>query len=54
MNELKRIRKEKVTDEVLNNVKAGYVGKFVKKKEKPENQRYGDQHESQKYSMPLG
>jgi hypothetical protein len=36
MNELKRIRKEKVTDEVLNNVKAGYIGKFVMQIEKPE------------------
>ena len=35
LKELKRIRTEKVTDEVLNNVKAGYVGKFVMQVEKP-------------------
>ncbi|MEO8234026.1 MAG: pitrilysin family protein [Flavobacterium sp.] len=36
IKEIKRIRTEKVTDEVLNNVKAGYVGKFVMQVEKPE------------------
>ncbi|MES2409942.1 MAG: pitrilysin family protein [Bacteroidota bacterium] len=35
LKELKRIRTERVTDEVLNNVKAGYVGKFVMQVEKP-------------------
>ena len=35
LKELRRIRTEKVTDEVLNNVKAGYVGKFVMQVEKP-------------------
>lgn len=35
LKEMKRIRTEKVTDEVLNNVKAGYVGKFVMQVEKP-------------------
>jgi predicted Zn-dependent peptidase len=35
LKELKRIRTEKVTDEVLNNVKAGYVGRFVMQVEKP-------------------
>ncbi|MGC4041281.1 MAG: pitrilysin family protein [Flavobacterium sp.] len=35
LKELKRIRTEKVTDEVLNNVKAGYIGKFVMQVEKP-------------------
>ena len=35
LKELKKIRTEKVTDEVLNNVKAGYVGKFVMQVEKP-------------------
>ena len=35
LKELKRIRTEKVTDEILNNVKAGYVGKFVMQVEKP-------------------
>lgn len=34
--ELKRIRTEKVTDEMLSNVKAGYVGKFVMQIEKPQ------------------
>jgi predicted Zn-dependent peptidase len=36
LKEIKRIRTEKVTDEVLNNVKAGYVGRFVMQVEKPE------------------
>jgi zinc protease len=36
MKEIKRIRTEKVTDEVLNNVKAGYVGRFVMQIEKPQ------------------
>lgn len=35
LKELKKIRSEKVSDEVLNNVKAGYVGKFVMQVEKP-------------------
>lgn len=35
LNELKKIRTEKVSDEVLNNVKAGYVGRFVMQVEKP-------------------
>jgi len=35
LKEIKRIRTEKVTDEVLKNVKAGYVGKFVMQVEKP-------------------
>ena len=35
LKELKRVRTEKVTDEVLNNVKAGYVGRFVMQVEKP-------------------
>lgn len=35
LKEMKRIRTERVTDEVLNNVKAGYVGKFVMQVEKP-------------------
>ncbi len=34
--ELKKIRTEKVTDEMLSNVKAGYVGKFVMQIEKPQ------------------
>ena len=36
IKEIKRIRSEKVTDEDLNNVKAGYVGKFVMQVEKPQ------------------
>jgi zinc protease len=36
IKEIKRIRTEKVTDEALNNVKAGYVGKFVMQVEKPQ------------------
>ncbi len=35
LKELKRIRTEKVSDEMLNGVKAGYVGKFVMQVEKP-------------------
>jgi predicted Zn-dependent peptidase len=34
--EIKKIRTEKVTDEMLSNVKAGYVGKFVMQIEKPQ------------------
>lgn len=36
LKEIARIRTEKVSDEVLNNVKAGYIGKFVMQVEKPE------------------
>lgn len=36
LKELKRIRTEKVTDEMLNNVKAGYIGRFVMQIEKPQ------------------
>ena len=36
IKEIKRIRSEKVTDEALSNVKAGYVGKFVMQVEKPQ------------------
>ena len=36
LKEINRIRTEKVSDEVLNNVKAGYIGKFVMQVEKPE------------------
>ena len=35
MKEIKRIRTDKVTEEVLENVKAGYVGRFVMALEKP-------------------
>ena len=34
--EIKKIRTEKVTEEMLSNVKAGYVGKFVMQIEKPQ------------------
>ncbi|MEO5775297.1 MAG: pitrilysin family protein [Flavobacterium sp.] len=36
LKELKRFRTEKVTEEVLNGIKAGYIGKFVMQVEKPE------------------
>lgn len=36
LKEIKRIRTEKVTDEMLNGVKAGYIGKFVMNIQKPE------------------
>lgn len=36
MKEIKRIRTEKVTDEALRNVKAGYIGRFVMQVEKPQ------------------
>lgn len=49
INEIKRIRAEKVSEEVLNNVKAGYVGKFVMQIEKPETvARYALLTETQK------
>jgi predicted Zn-dependent peptidase len=35
LGELKKIRTERVTDEALNNVKAGYIGRFVMQVEKP-------------------
>jgi zinc protease len=35
LKEIKRIRTEKVSDDVLSNVKAGYVGNFVMQIEKP-------------------
>jgi predicted Zn-dependent peptidase len=34
--EYNKIRKEKVTEEMLNNVKAGYIGRFVMQIEKPQ------------------
>ncbi len=36
LKEINRIRTEKVSEETLNNVKAGYVGKFVMGVEKPQ------------------
>ncbi|AOW09097.1 M16 family metallopeptidase [Flavobacterium gilvum] len=36
IKEIKRIRTEKVTDEVLATVKAGYIGRFVMQVEKPQ------------------
>ncbi|WP_208328339.1 insulinase family protein [Flavobacterium poyangense] len=36
VKEIKRIRTEKVTDDVLKNVKAGYIGRFVMQVEKPQ------------------
>ncbi len=35
MKEIKKIRTEKVADEMLNNVKQGYIGRFVMQVEKP-------------------
>jgi len=35
IKELNKIRTEKVTDEMLNSVKAGYIGRFVMQVEKP-------------------
>jgi zinc protease len=35
LKELKKIRTERVSDEMLNNVKAGYIGRFVMQVEKP-------------------
>lgn len=36
IKEIKKIRTEKVSDELLNNVKAGYIGRFVMQVEKPQ------------------
>lgn len=36
VKEIKRIRTEKVADDVLKNVKAGYIGRFVMQVEKPQ------------------
>ena len=36
VKEIKRIRSEKVDEELLNNVKAGYIGRFVMQVEKPQ------------------
>jgi predicted Zn-dependent peptidase len=35
IKEIKRIRTEKVSEELLENVKAGYIGRFVMQVEKP-------------------
>ncbi|HSD07779.1 M16 family metallopeptidase [Flavobacterium sp.] len=37
VKEIKRIRTEKVSDEVLKTVKAGYIGRFVMQVEKPQS-----------------
>lgn len=37
IKEIKRIRTEKVSEELLNNVKAGYIGRFVMQVEKPQS-----------------
>ncbi|HTG66147.1 MAG TPA: pitrilysin family protein [Flavobacterium sp.] len=37
IKEIKKIRTEKVTTELLENAKAGYIGRFVMKVEKPES-----------------
>jgi predicted Zn-dependent peptidase len=36
IKEIKKIRTEKVSDELLNNVKAGYIGRFVMQVQKPQ------------------
>ena len=36
VKEIKKIRTEKVSDELLNNIKAGYIGRFVMQVEKPQ------------------
>ncbi|WP_291097108.1 MULTISPECIES: M16 family metallopeptidase [unclassified Flavobacterium] len=36
IKEIKKIRTEKVSEEVLNNVKAGYIGRFVMQVQKPQ------------------
>lgn len=49
VKEIKRIRKEKVSEEVLANVKAGFIGKFVMQIQKPETvARYAVTTETQK------
>jgi len=49
LKEVKKIRTEKVTDEVLKNVKASYIGNFVMQIEKPETvARYALATETQK------
>lgn len=49
LNELKRIRLEKVSDKVLQDVKNAYIGNFVMQVEKPETvARYALQTETQK------
>lgn len=37
IKEIKKIRTEKVSEELLNNVKAGYIGRFVMQVEKPKS-----------------
>jgi zinc protease len=37
IKEIKKIRTEKVNEEVLNNVKAGYIGRFVMQVQKPQS-----------------
>lgn len=49
LNEVKRIREVKVTEEVLKDVKAAYIGNFVMQIQKPETvARYALQTETQK------
>ena len=36
IKEIKKIRTEKVNDDLLNNVKAGYIGRFVMQVQKPQ------------------
>lgn len=49
IKEIKRIRTEKVTEEVLKTVKAGYIGRFVMQVEKPQTvARYALNTETEK------
>ncbi|SCY76635.1 M16 family metallopeptidase [Flavobacterium caeni] len=49
VNEIKRIRSEKVSEENLKNIKAGYIGRFVMQIEKPQTiARYALNIETQK------
>lgn len=51
IKEIKRIRTEKVSDEVLKTVKAGYIGRFVMQVEKPQTvARYALNIETEKLS----
>lgn len=52
IKEIKRIRTQKVTDEVLKTVKAGYIGRFVMQVEKPQAvARYALNTETERLSV---
>ena len=51
IKEIKRIRTEKVSDELLNNVKAGFIGRFVMQVQQPQAvARYALRHRNRKPS----